>query len=108
MKKVFTAEIRGYSKEEVDTYIGKLVADYEDALNKKHQRMLDFGSEIQDLKCTLADTSNKLAEYASRENCIAKALVVAEQKAQMIEDEAKEKAVQEGDKIRQEIGRAHV
>lgn len=91
MKKV----IFGYNKREVKTYIDQIKADYEDELTRKQDRMMELLEENRNLKGEIKRLKERLLSYEEEEECISKALVKAEQKAQDIIADSRRKAKEE-------------
>ena len=65
--------------------------DYEEELSKK-RNVLELVEENRKMKSQIEEMQAKLTEFADREAYISKALVRAEQKAQAIIEEGRQKA----------------
>ena len=94
-KKFFGTRILGYNKRQVEQYLVDMRKDYEEELSKKKKRMLELVEENRKMKSQIEEMQAKLTEFADREAYISKALVRAEQKAQAIIEEGRQKASQE-------------
>ncbi len=91
--------IFGYNKREVMDYISQIKTDYEDELTRKQDRMMELLEENRNLKVELKRLEEKLLSYEEKEECISKALVKAERKAQDIINDGHRKAREERYKI---------
>lgn len=95
MKRLFGIALLGYSRHQVKKYISDMRRDYEEELSKKKERMLELVEENARMKSQIRELEKKLEEYAEREAYISKALVRAEQKAQAIIEEGRQKVAAE-------------
>lgn len=77
----FNTSKHGYDIDEVDKYLDSLILKYEDKLAEQRKRMID-------LKNDLTTTQKELDDYAVKDKQIAKALMVAVEKAEEIERNA--------------------
>lgn len=88
--KEFTRGFRGYNEDEVNDFLDKVVRDFE--------RMI---KENQDLTEKVAQLSQKLEHYSKIEETLHNAIVVAQETA----EEVKQNASREGELIRREAER---
>ncbi|MBM7581929.1 cell division septum initiation protein DivIVA [Caldicoprobacter guelmensis] len=95
MKRVFSIAILGYNRRQVEKYLSDMRKDYEEELSKKKERMLQLMEENNKIKSQLKELEKKLEEFSEREAYISKALVRAEQKAQAIIEEGRQKIAAE-------------
>lgn len=95
MKKTFSIAILGYNRRQVEQYISDMRRDYEEELSKKKERMLELVEENSRIKSQIRELEKKLEEFSEREAYISKALVRAEQKAQAIIEEGRQKIAAE-------------
>ncbi len=95
MKKTFSIAILGYNRRQVEQYLADLRKDYEEELSKKKERMLELVEENNRIKSQIRELEKKLEEFSEREAYISKALVRAEQKAQAIIEEGRQKIAAE-------------
>lgn len=85
--KEFAKGFRGYDEDEVDEFLDRVVKDYEELIK-----------ENMELKRTLQEFTTKLDHYAKIEETLHSAIIVAQQTAQ----EIKENAMGEAELIRKE------
>lgn len=78
----FNLDKKGYNPEEVDEYINKLCLKYEEKLSEQKDRVVALKSEVDGL-------NKKLAGYVDKDEQISKALLFAVEKAEQIENNAK-------------------
>ncbi len=78
----FNLDKKGYNPEEVDEYINKLCLKYEEKLSEQKDRVVALKSEVDSL-------NKKLAGYVDKDEQISKALLFAVEKAEQIENNAK-------------------
>lgn len=95
MKRMFSIAILGYNRRQVEQYISEMRRDYEEELSKKKERMLELVEENSRIKSQIRELEKKLEEFSERETYISKALVRAEQKAQAIIEEGRQKIAAE-------------
>lgn len=95
MKRMFSIAILGYNRRQVEQYISEMRRDYEEELSKKKERMLELVEENSRIKSQIKELERKLEEFSERETYISKALVRAEQKAQAIIEEGRQKIAAE-------------
>lgn len=95
MKRMFSIAILGYNRRQVEQYISEMRRDYEEELSKKKERMLELVEENSRIKSQIRELERKLEEFSEREAYISKALVRAEQKAQAIIEEGRQKIAAE-------------
>jgi chromosome segregation ATPase len=95
MKKTFSIAILGYNRRQVEQYLSDMRRDYEEELSKKKERMLELVEENNRIKSQIKELEKKLEEFSEREAYISKALVRAEQKAQAIIEEGRQKIAAE-------------
>ncbi|HZJ83545.1 MAG TPA: DivIVA domain-containing protein, partial [Clostridia bacterium] len=84
MKNRFKMSLFGYSKNQVNHYVLCLRKDYEEELRKKKDRMLELNEENRELKGLLSEYEEKLFKYKEQELFISKALIKAEENAQLV------------------------
>ncbi|NLO81746.1 MAG: hypothetical protein GX094_01570 [Clostridiales bacterium] len=94
-KKIFKTRLFGYSKQQVEQHMIDMRKDYEEELSKKMTRMLELVEENRKMKAQIEELKAKLTELTEKEVYISKALVKAEQKAQCIIEEGRQKISQE-------------
>lgn len=95
MKRMFSIAILGYNRRQVEQYLSDMRRDYEEELSKKKERMLELVEENNRIKSQIKELEKKLEEFSEREAYISKALVRAEQKAQAIIEEGRQKIAAE-------------
>ena len=78
----FNIDKKGYDPEEVDEYINKMYLKYEDKLSEQKDRVVALKGEVDSLKA-------RLANYVNNDEQISKALIFAVEKAEQIENNAK-------------------
>lgn len=89
----FNTEKKGYSRDEVDGYIRKLVSAYEQALSEQKQRIFD-------LKRDLTEAEAKLDKFREQRNAVSKALESAVSKAEEIDRLSQKKYREEMEQLR--------
>lgn len=78
----FNIDKKGYNQEEVDDYINKLYLKYEEKLRQQKDRVSALRNEVETLNA-------RLANYVDKDEQISKALLYAVEKADQIENNAK-------------------
>lgn len=78
----FTVDKKGYNIEEVDEYINKMYLKYEDKLAEQKDRVVALKNEVDNL-------NSRLSNYVNKDDQISKALIFAVEKAEQIENNAK-------------------
>ncbi len=78
----FNIDKKGYNPEEVDDYINKIYLKYEDKLSEQKDRVVALKSEVDSL-------NEKLKKYVNKDEQISRALIYAVEKAEQIENNAK-------------------
>lgn len=79
--KQFTTTTNGYDKNEVNTFVSEVVAEYERALNKLKEKDIE-----------LRHTQSELEHYKSLESTLNKAVLAAEDSSTQIKNIAREEA----------------
>lgn len=102
MKKLFSSGLFGYKKDQVDNYIQEMKKDYENELYKKRERMTELSEENRAIKLEVEALKEQVSRLLEQENCVSRALVKAEQRAQTIIEEGKRKADADKHKITME------
>ena len=78
----FNIDKKGYNQEEVDDHINKLYLKYEEKLRQQKDRVSALRNEVETLNA-------RLANYVDKDEQISKALLYAVEKADQIENNAK-------------------
>ena len=78
----FTVDKKGYNIQEVDEYINKMYLKYEDKLAEQKDRVVALKNEVEAL-------NERLSNYVNKDEQISKALIFAVEKAEQIENNAK-------------------
>lgn len=78
----FTVDKKGYNIQEVDEYINKMYLKYEDKLAEQKDRVVALKNEVEAL-------NERLENYVNKDEQISKALIFAVEKAEQIENNAK-------------------
>lgn len=78
----FSIDKKGYNIQEVDEYINKMYLKYEDKLSEQKDRVIALKNEVDSL-------NNKLTNYVNKDDQISKALIFAVEKAEQIENNAR-------------------
>lgn len=89
----FNTEKKGYSRNEVDAYVHKLVVAYEQTLSEQKQRIFD-------LKKQLTDAEAQLQKYRDQRAAVSKALENAVGKAEEIDRLSQKKYREEMEQLR--------
>jgi DivIVA domain-containing protein len=92
MKKQFSTCMIGYNREEVDRYLNEIIKDYEEELRKKKDRMFELAEENRNLKLKNEELSQDIERIKDKEKYISRALIEAEQRAQVIIEEGQRKS----------------
>jgi len=99
MNKSFSIGIFGYKKKEVTQYMKELEMDYEEELKKKQERMLDLAEENRILRQEIQKQDEKIKDFAEQEKLISRVLIEAQEKAENIMNESRQKAELEMSKL---------
>ena len=78
----FTVDKKGYNIQEVDEYINKMYLKYEYKLAEQKDRVVALKNEVEAL-------NERLSNYVNKDEQISKALIFAVEKAEQIENNAK-------------------
>ena len=78
----FDLDKHGYNTTQVDKYINNLTLKYEEKLAEQKDRLVSLKSELDMAKASLAD-------YKDKDQQISRALVMAVEKAEQIENTSK-------------------
>ena len=78
----FNVDKKGYNIEQVDEYINKMYLKYENKLSEQKDRLVALKNEVDAL-------NEKLANYVNKDEQISKALIFAVEKAEQIENSAR-------------------
>lgn len=102
-EKRFRTTFYGFNKDDVNTYIEKILQEFEHNLKEKEEdiaRLKNENSELRAKYNEIAKKANQINEDRAR---IADVLIKAEEKAQLVIEEAKLRAIEEKNKIEEII-----
>ena len=84
----FNTKMRGYDRNEVDSFLDSVVDSFSDALDKN----IDLRNENTNLKMKINDLSEKLAKYDEHKESLNRSLILAQENAEKVEKDAQQKA----------------
>jgi cell division septum initiation protein DivIVA len=102
-EKRFRGALHGFNKDDVNQYIEKILQEFESKLNEKEEEIMRLKSENNELSKKYGELSLKEQQLNEDRARIADVLIKAEEKAQLILDEAKAQAIGEKNKIEELI-----
>lgn len=84
----FNTKMRGYDRNEVDSFLDSVVESFSDALDKN----IDLRNENTNLKMKINDLNEKLAKYDEIKESLNRSLILAQENAEKVEKDAQKEA----------------
>ncbi|MBD5432594.1 MAG: DivIVA domain-containing protein [Lactobacillus sp.] len=84
----FNTKMRGYDRDEVDSFLDKIVDSFSDALDKN----IDLKNENNKLRREINDLNEEIEKYDSIKESLNRSLITAQENADRIESDAQKKA----------------
>lgn len=101
--KLFGITMFGFDKNDVNTYIESMAKEFENKLRQKDEELSLLKIQNRDLKKKLEDMSQKSDHISIDKNKIVEVLLRAQENAEKIIEEAKEKSRREKRKLLEEL-----
>lgn len=98
-EKRFGNSFFGFKKSDVNAYIEKMLKEFDDRLKQKDEEIASIKSQNKDLKQKYEDLAQKADQINEDRAKIADVLIKAQEKAQLMMEEAKLQAAEEKKKI---------
>jgi predicted transcriptional regulator len=98
-EKRFRIALYGFKKEDVNSYIEKIVQKFEISSKEKDEEISKLREEYKELKVKYDELIQTVSQINEDRARIADVLIKAEEKAQLVIEEAKAKATEEKNKI---------
>lgn len=94
-KRFRTKFLGGFKKSDVNSYIEKMLVEFDDKLKKKDEEIGSLRSELREAKFKYDEIAQKSDEINEDRSKIANVLIRAQEKAELIMDEARQQASEE-------------
>jgi superfamily II DNA or RNA helicase len=105
-EKKFGASLFGFNKSDVNAYIEKILYEFDLRLKEKDDEISNLKLQIREMKTRYESEPRMNNEYFAKEKeRIASALITAQEKADAIMEEAKERAAEEKIRLEQALER---
>lgn len=98
-EKRFGTSLFGFKKADVNSYIEKILKEFDDKLKEKDDEISDLKRQCKENFTKYEDSMKKVQIIEEEKNKIADALIKAQEKAELIIDEAKNTALEEKKKL---------
>ncbi len=98
-KRFRTKFLGGFKKSDVNSYIEKMLVEFDDKLKKKDEEISSLKSELREAKFKYDEIAQKADEINEDRSKIANVLIRAQEKAELIMDEARQQATEEKKKL---------
>lgn len=102
-EKHFRTALNGFNKDDVNTYIEKMLQEFENNLKVREEEIVRLKNENNELRTKYNELSQKADQINEDRERIADVLIKAEEKAQLVVEEAKIRANEEKNKIEEII-----
>jgi len=102
-EKRFRTALHGFNKDDVNMYIEKILQEFEYNLKEKEEEIAGLKNENYELRAKYNELSQKADQINEDRARIADVLIKAEEKAQLVVEEAKIRANEEKNKIEEII-----
>lgn len=98
-EKRFSTSLFGFGKSGVNSYIEKMLKEFDDKLKEKDNEIITLKNQYKDLRSRFEELSKRSEQINDDRSRIADVLIKAQEKAELIISDAKSKAVEEQKKI---------
>ncbi|RCX17949.1 cell division initiation protein [Anaerobacterium chartisolvens] len=98
-EKRFRTSILGFKRTDVNTYIEKILKEFDDKLQEKDEQISAFVNQIKDMKLRYGELAQKADQVNDDRAKIGDVLIKAQEKADLIIEDAKNKAMEEKRRI---------
>ena len=102
-EKRFGTSLFGFSKSDVNLYIEKILKEFDDKLKSKDEEIADLKEQLKDIKSKYDDLASKAYIINEDRAKIADVLIKAQEKAEIILEEARTEALEEKRKLEEKI-----
>ena len=100
-EKLFGNALFGFNKHDVNSYIESFIKDFENKIKEYEEEILRLTNENKEIKFKYEQISEKEGKINEEKERIAEVLIKAQEKAQLMVEDAKKKAIEERNKIQE-------
>ena len=100
-EKHFGNTLFGFNKHDVNSYIENLLKDFENKVKEHEVEIARLSNENKELRCKYEQILTKEEKTNQEKERIAEVLIKAQEKAQLMIEDAKTKAIEERNKIQE-------
>jgi cell division initiation protein len=94
-EKLFSTAFFGFKKKHVNSYLEKMNKEYEEKIKIKEKEIADIKAQYRDIKSKYDELNSTLERIREDREKIANTLITAQEKADLIIDEARMQAISE-------------
>jgi archaellum component FlaC len=102
-EKRFRTSLFGFGKSDVNLYIEKILKEFDDKLKAKDEEIADLKEQVKDIKSKYDDLVSKADMINEDRSKIAEVLIKAQEKAEIILEDARAEALEEKKKLEETI-----
>ncbi len=102
-KKRFRTSLFGFKKKDVNIYIERMIIEYNNRLKEKNEEISGFKKQIEDINKTYEELACKAEQINEDRTKIADVLLKAQEKAELMIEDAKREALEEKKKLENKI-----
>lgn len=99
----FGTSFFGFSKPDVNSYIEKMLKEFDERLKQKDDEIANLKNQNRELRIKFEDMERRTVQLNDDRVKIADAIIIAQEKAENILEEARQKALEEKKKLESTI-----
>lgn len=94
-EKIFATSLFGFKKKDVNSYLEKMNKEYEEKIKIKEKEIAEIRGQYREIKNKYDELSSNIEQLQEDREKIANAIIIAQEKADAILDEARRQAIDE-------------